>query len=69
MLLKGCPRCGGTLNSQKDRYGEYLSCFQCGQHYEGRSKPQLLYQELWVPSRVSQEEARRYPARRAARGA
>lgn len=69
MLLKACPRCGGALNPQSDRYGEYLCCLQCGQHYEDRSKPQPLYQELRDPSQVAQEKVRRYPARRAARGA
>jgi DNA-directed RNA polymerase subunit M/transcription elongation factor TFIIS len=30
--LKCCPRCGGDLHSNRDEYGRYLACVQCG-HY------------------------------------
>ena len=30
MLLKGCPRCRGDLHINKDIYGEYKQCVQCG---------------------------------------
>ena len=28
--LKGCPRCSGDLYSDRDQYGAYLACLQCG---------------------------------------
>ena len=30
MLLKGCHRCRGDLRINKDIYGEYKQCVQCG---------------------------------------
>ena len=30
VILKACPRCLGDLNSDRDIYGEYLECVQCG---------------------------------------
>ena len=30
MLLKGCPRCRGDLHINKDTYGDYKQCVQCG---------------------------------------
>ncbi len=32
MWLKSCPRCGGDLYTDKDVYGSYIACLQCG-HY------------------------------------
>ncbi|MDA0770465.1 MAG: hypothetical protein BZY79_04200 [SAR202 cluster bacterium Casp-Chloro-G4] len=28
--FKGCPRCQGDLTTNKDMYGEYSECLQCG---------------------------------------
>ena len=28
--LKSCPRCNGDVNEERDWYGEYESCLQCG---------------------------------------
>ena len=30
LWLKGCPRCNGDLNQERDMYGEYTACLQCG---------------------------------------
>ena len=30
MYLKSCNRCGGDMNSNRDIYGEYRICLQCG---------------------------------------
>ena len=30
ILLKACPRCRGDLKTEKDIYGEYRECLQCG---------------------------------------
>ena len=28
--LKACPKCHGDLYLERDQYGRYLSCLQCG---------------------------------------
>ena len=28
--LKSCPRCGGDLHEERDFYGGYVACIQCG---------------------------------------
>ena len=28
--LKACPRCKGDIKTNKDMYGEYKECLQCG---------------------------------------
>ena len=30
LYLKSCNRCGGDMNSNRDIYGEYRMCMQCG---------------------------------------
>ena len=29
-LLKQCPRCNGDLSTDRDQYGQFISCLQCG---------------------------------------
>ena len=31
--LKSCPRCRGDLFQGRDHYGWYVSCLQCGHHF------------------------------------
>lgn len=35
MWLKGCPRCHGDLYANRDHYGHYVTCMQCGHHLSG----------------------------------
>ena len=30
IFFKACPRCKGDLYEDKDKYGKFLSCLQCG---------------------------------------
>ena len=30
MLFKACPRCKGDLSVNRDLYGNYKECLQCG---------------------------------------
>lgn len=32
MWLKGCPKCHGDLYDNRDHYGRYVTCMQCGHH-------------------------------------
>ncbi len=29
-ILKGCPKCRGDVYLERDHYGAYLACLQCG---------------------------------------
>jgi len=35
-MMKNCPRCGGDMFIERDSYGWYEKCLQCG--YCGESK-------------------------------
>ena len=30
IYFKSCVRCGGDVKKDRDSYGEYVACFQCG---------------------------------------
>ena len=30
LYLKSCPRCEGDVRYERDMYGSYLDCLQCG---------------------------------------
>ena len=30
LKLKACPRCGGDVHANRDAYGGYEECLQCG---------------------------------------
>jgi DNA-directed RNA polymerase subunit M/transcription elongation factor TFIIS len=30
VYFKSCPRCGGDVHADKDWYGAYVNCLQCG---------------------------------------
>ncbi|MDO8569142.1 MAG: hypothetical protein Q7R57_10600 [Dehalococcoidales bacterium] len=30
LRTKGCKRCGGNLSLERDEYGAYVTCIQCG---------------------------------------
>ncbi|MBI4306598.1 MAG: hypothetical protein HY678_09810 [Chloroflexi bacterium] len=30
LYLKACPRCHGDVKFERDMYGHYLECLQCG---------------------------------------
>ena len=38
-MLKGCPRCSGDLYTEKDIFGTFISCVQCGFHKDVASEP------------------------------
>ncbi len=39
MIISGeCRRCGGDLALERDRFGVYMSCIQCGAENEELSK-------------------------------
>ena len=40
--LKDCPRCHGDLFQNRDYYGWYVSCLQCGHHLNEAEEAILL---------------------------
>ena len=34
IFLKACPKCGGDLIVERDSYGRYSKCLQCGRSEE-----------------------------------
>ena len=59
--LKACPKCHGDLNLERDQYGRYLSCLQCGYLME---LPGELLGELngELPKNSLSEQSQQAPA-------
>ena len=62
--LKACPKCHGDLYLEKDQYGRFLSCLQCG--YLTELLSELIGKQPGELPAVSQAEqprqSRRTPA-------
>jgi hypothetical protein len=43
LWLKGCPKCNGDLNQERDMYGEYTACLQCGYYLSPLDEVTLYY--------------------------
>lgn len=41
-----CKRCGGDLAWERDRYGSYMSCIQCGTEATGYAGGMATSQEI-----------------------
>lgn len=49
--LKACPRCRGDLREDRDKYGNYATCLQCGYHQsDSQGDSQGDSKELVPPS-------------------
>lgn len=48
LYLKSCNRCGGDMNSNRDIYGEYRMCMQCGNMVDIPQESGLLSLRLSV---------------------
>ncbi len=42
LYLKACPRCKGDVSANRDMYGEYRECLQCG-HMVDIEKPDGIF--------------------------
>lgn len=48
-IPENCPRCGGRMIPEDDRYGEFGTCIQCGFVYELiRQDPMELLAGEWI---------------------
>ena len=45
--LKACPRCAGDLQKNRDLYGNYVECLQCG-FMKDLPEPSALLKSLKV---------------------
>lgn len=45
LRLKACPRCKGDVHANRDMYGHYNECMQCG-HMQDIEKPTALVASL-----------------------
>ena len=52
--LKQCPRCGGDTHTNRDMYGTYKECLQCG-HMLDMERPNLMSSAL--PSHTKRKVA------------
>lgn len=43
---RGCKRCGGDLAWERDKYGDYVSCIQCGAEDKVLSQCAPTYREV-----------------------
>ena len=50
--LKGCKRCGGNLTLERDVYGVYVSCLQCGAVYETQEVRDIRRSNYRLPEKV-----------------
>ena len=58
--LKACPKCHGDLYLERDQYGNYMSCLQCG--YLKELLGELPEVSLSKQSRLKIAEAERLAA-------
>ena len=47
LQLKACPRCAGDLHTNRDLYGTYAECLQCG-YMKDLPEPSALLKSLKV---------------------
>jgi DNA-directed RNA polymerase subunit M/transcription elongation factor TFIIS len=43
--FKACPKCKGDLYLNRDMYGKYLNCFQCGYLKDLTSEEEISLRE------------------------
>lgn len=43
IMAKSCPKCGGDVYQERDAYGPYLACVQCGYYLTQAEEAALRY--------------------------
>jgi hypothetical protein len=46
IMFKACPKCKGDLYLNRDMYGKYVNCFQCGYLKDLTSEEEISLREL-----------------------
>jgi hypothetical protein len=45
IMFKACPKCKGDLYLNRDMYGKYVNCFQCGYLKDVTSEAEISRRE------------------------
>ena len=55
LFLRACPKCGGDLFMDRDMYGGYVKCLQCGlmRHTEEEQRPAARKRESVLESEAA----------------
>ena len=56
LYFKACPRCRGDMNTNRDIYGNYKVCLQCGYMLD-LGKPDILRSQLRLGPRSKKKAA------------
>ena len=54
--LKACPRCRGDLHEEKDVYGAYVACIQCGYVLNSRDEEALCLTGIFEREKAGSAE-------------
>ena len=65
LWLKSCSRCGGDLLPERDLYGPYVSCVQCGYYVPEAEEAVLRQAHSRSPAAWPANAAPREPLRAA----
>ncbi|MEE8419983.1 MAG: hypothetical protein V3R92_00835 [Dehalococcoidales bacterium] len=60
LKLSGCPRCGGTVLVDRDQYGWYEQCLNCGYEHDLRPVVEIrkpVKSEMRVTGDVGKQKA------------
>lgn len=49
LWFKRCPRCSGDLYEERDMYGRYVACFQCGHYLSEAEEVALKFSSGYQP--------------------
>lgn len=57
LFLKACKRCGGDMHINRDIYGEYKECLQCGLMLDIVSSNDVLAAAMAEPKKSKKKVA------------
>ena len=58
LLRKACPRCGGDVCRNRDTFGVYHQCAQCGREFRGTTQPTIQPATINAPAKPAEHTER-----------
>ena len=55
--LKSCPRCQGDMYAERDVYGRFAHCLQCGHYMQVRDENAIDHEKLLKAVRKAKDTA------------
>ncbi|MDP6451789.1 MAG: hypothetical protein QF898_00645 [SAR202 cluster bacterium] len=55
--LKTCPRCKGDMQADRDVYGNFMRCLQCGHYIHLRDEQAIDHEKLLKAVRKAKDAA------------